>query len=384
MKLTRFDYSEFAKEDREWRMIDCTFDDVNLLVGKNATGKTRTLNVIRGLADLLSRVPELEWGEGHHAVDFEYDGKIISYVLEYHNFVVERERLIVDSQKRLTRGSDGEGKILAAELDREIRFQIPVNQVAAFAKRDSLQHPFLENLYQWGKGLLRYDFGTPLGKDHYYVLSSTQEEEDKRTDLDLRQTQRVVEIFLRGREECSDTFIQSITEDMRSIGYEIGDIGVESVPGILLKPNLPVTPLGIYVKETDRQGKTFQPSMSQGMFRALSILIQINYSLLTDEPSCILVDDIGEGLDFGRSSSLVRIMIEKVQGSSSQLIMATNDRFIMNNVPLEYWIILERQGGKCIHRNYRNSRQMFDEFELTGLSNFDLFSSDYYLQGRNE
>jgi energy-coupling factor transporter ATP-binding protein EcfA2 len=381
MKLIKFNYSQFAGKPQEWSMVGCTFDDVNLIVGKNATGKTMTLNVIRSLAVLLSEMNELKFGEGDYAVDFEHNGKIISYALEHHDYAVTMERLLVDSKERLTRGSDGEGMIYAAEFERPIRFQIPVNQVAAFAKRDSIQHPFLEYLYEWGKGLLRYDFGTPLGKDHI-IFQSVPEKDNKRADLNLRQTQDVVKIFLRGKDEYTGTFTQAIVEDMKSIGYELEDVGVESLPDTLFESNISVIPIAIYVKEADMQSKTFQLAMSQGMFRALSILIQINYSLLSGEPSCILVDDIGEGLDFSRSSSLVRLMVEKIQGSATQLIMATNDRFIMNNVPLEYWIILERRGGECIQRNYRNSKQMFDEFELTGLSNFDLFSSNYYLQGQ--
>lgn len=119
--------------------------------------------------------------------------------------------------------------------------------------------------------------------------------------------------------------------------------------------------------------------MSQGMFRALSVLIQINYGLLANLSVCVLIDDIGEGLDFERSSSLVKVLIEKARKSSIQLIMTTNDRFIMNGVPLEYWILLERRGSKCINYNVRNSKKMFDSFESTGLNNFDLFSSGYYL-----
>ena len=124
--------------------------------------------------------------------------------------------------------------------------------------------------------------------------------------------------------------------------------------------------------------------MSQGMFRAFSVIIQINYSLFTKQPSCILIDDIGEGLDFARSSALLNLIIEKVKGTATQLIMTTNDRFIMNSVPLEYWIILERRGGQTIHHNYRNSKEMFEDFELTGLSNFDLFSSNYYLRNGDD
>jgi hypothetical protein len=52
----------------------------------------------------------------------------------------------------------------------------------------------------------------------------------------------------------------------------------------------------------------------------------------------------------------------------------------MNAVPLEYWIILIRNGGRVASLNYKDSKAMFDEFQNTGLSNFDLFSSGYYKQ----
>ncbi|MCA9938737.1 MAG: ATP-binding protein [Anaerolineales bacterium] len=379
MKLVKLSYTEFVGEPQEWKLADCTFGNINLIVGKNATGKTRTLNVIRALADLLAEASELRWREGSYVVDFESENKTISYILEYHEYAVTREELRVNSVMRLKRGRDGAGEIYAAEIGKAIRFRIPVNQVAAFAKRDSIQHPFLEDLYEWGKGLIRYDFGTPLGKDHFAILVK-QEEEEEQARMDLRQTQKAVEIFLRGMREYPNGFTKAIIEDLAIIGYQIEDIGVDDVPEMRVRPSIMAPPLGIYVKETDRQGRTFQPSISQGMFRALSVIVQVNYSLLASEPSCILIDDIGEGLDFSRSSALITLLVNRIRNSSTQLIMATNDRFVMNNVPLEYWIIMERQRSECILYNYRNSKRMFDEFELTGLNNFDLFSSNYYLR----
>ena len=91
-----------------------------------------------------------------------------------------------------------------------------------------------------------------------------------------------------------------------------------------------------------------------------------------------MIDDIGEGLDFERSSSLIRLLIKKASSSKFQLIMTTNDRFVMNNMPIKYWTILDRVGSECLVYNYRNSRKLFNEFELTGLNNFDLFSSNLF------
>jgi AAA15 family ATPase/GTPase len=113
------------------------------------------------------------------------------------------------------------------------------------------------------------------------------------------------------------------------------------------------------------------------MFRALSILICVDYAVLASRPSCILIDDIGEGLDFDRSCSLIRVLVDRAKSSEIQLVMTTNDRFVMNTVPLENWSVIQRRGGDCNVRNYRNAQKEFDEFKFTGLNNFDFLALDY-------
>ena len=116
------------------------------------------------------------------------------------------------------------------------------------------------------------------------------------------------------------------------------------------------------------------------MFRALSLLIQINYSLLASKPSCIVIDDIGEGLDYQRYSSIIKILIEKAETGLVQLIMTTNDEFIMNGVPIEYWSVIERTPGSAKLHNISNSRDKIEEFKFIGLNNFDLFTSEFLLE----
>ena len=104
------------------------------------------------------------------------------------------------------------------------------------------------------------------------------------------------------------------------------------------------------------------------------------YSILNNIQSCFLIDDIGEGLDYERASNLIKLVIEKAKSNNIQIIMSTNDRFVMNNVPLEYWAIINREGAKVKIFNRNNSNEMFEDFKYTGLNNFDLFSSDFYLK----
>jgi len=117
--------------------------------------------------------------------------------------------------------------------------------------------------------------------------------------------------------------------------------------------------------------------MSQGMFRALSIIIQVNYSQMAHRANCILIDDIGDGLDFERSTRLIDILRTKARQSSFQLIMTTNDQFVMNHVPLDEWSVLERDGCHVHVRNHENARQAFEHFRFVGMSNFAFFEMDF-------
>src|SRR5439155_13458213 len=111
---------------------------------------------------------------------------------------------------------------------------------------------------------------------------------------------------------------------------------------------------------------TDQVSMSQGMFRAFSVITQLNYCVMSGTSACILVDDIGEGLDYDRSCQLIDLLREKCYQSSVQLIMSTNDRFVMNKVPLEEWCYLIRRGNRVRVLNYKNCREAFERFKVTG------------------
>jgi predicted ATPase len=60
MILKTIGYSEFEDMPNIWSLKKVSLEKVNLLVGKNATGKTRTITMMSGLANILSGVqPQL-------------------------------------------------------------------------------------------------------------------------------------------------------------------------------------------------------------------------------------------------------------------------------------------------------------------------------------
>jgi energy-coupling factor transporter ATP-binding protein EcfA2 len=377
MILKSIQFSQFADTLEAWHLEQFALGQVNLIVGKNAVGKTRALNIIGNLGNLVSGDQKLIYESGDYQAIFNKDGSVIEYVLGFENTKIFKEKLILDGQILLNRGDKGEGEIFAAELNQRMKFQTPDDELACVARRDSIQHPFFEDLYQWGKSLRHYYFGTQLGKDHLAIVLKGEKEEI----LNLKQTNLVVGFFKKGVTKYGEVFINSILKEMDLIGYKLDEIGLCPIPHLMPRSPQETHPQGIYVKESDLKGRTYQTDISQGMFRALSLLIQLNFSQLESIPSCILIDDIGEGLDYERSTALINLLIEKSKKSSVQTIMATNDRFVMNNVPLEYWSVFQRIGQTCKVFNYENSKKIFDDFAFTGLGNFDFLRTEFYLKG---
>lgn len=381
MYLKAIKFSRFSGQAREWSIEGkpennvynqwVTFENINLIVGKNATGKSKTINALRQLADILAdnyKLSELTNNTSTYELLFDNNGIEIAYFLDFQDGKIKQEILTVDSKEVLKR-NDKQGTMFYQKADTMLDFQME-NDKLAVSRVDSIQQPFFEPLHNWGKTLNHYRFGGELGKN-YFLREINQ---NKDIEIDLKDTNQVVGIFVQGKQEFGDIFTTKIFEDMKKINYNIDKISIGSLN------TFPETLFGLGVQEQDIDVMTNQTEMSQGMFRALSLLIQLNYSLLIKTPNCILIDDIGEGLDYERSKSLIDLIIEKVENSSVQIIMTTNDRFVMNKIPLEYWSVIHRVPKKSLFYNYRNSKEVFDEFKYTGLSNFDFLSSEFYFE----
>ena len=301
--------------------------------------------------------------------------------------LVIKEKLIIGSKSNeplLDRDESGEGNIFTQEVARNIRFQTDPTELAVVKRRDSIQHPFLEDLYQWSSSLRFYEFGTELGKNFMWAPPFPRNRELSKNEIKVKDARSVVGIFVLGKQEIGERFIEAIISDMTKIGYQLSKVGIK-VPSFInsdisAADSSEDLPHSLYIQEADLNSVTEQAEISQGMFRALSLFIQINYSLLASKPSCIVIDDIGEGLDYQRSSSLIKIIIEKAETGLVQLIMTTNDEFIMNGVPIEYWSVIERTPGSAKLHNIYNSREKIEEFKFIGINNFDLFTSEFLLQ----
>lgn len=381
MILKSFKYTEYENDPKEWVLNKFNLNKVNLIVGKNSGGKSRTLNVLGGLAKLMTD-SKISYNSGHYVAEFESGDEKISYEIRIKNKAITREILKFNNDIYVDRSMHGKGTIVNEGIkessieNKMLEFKIPADEIAV-TRRDSIQYPYLEKLYNWGNALIHFRFNTELGKTTLAIIDSTL----KPTNHNLKETDKVIGLFRSGEKEFGDKFKKNIIRDFNQIGYDISDVRTDKLVSITIETELTDKVVGLVVKEKDRDGVTDQNSMSMGMYRALVIIIHFNYYALKKLQATILIDDIGEGLDYERSTSLIKLLTQKALDSNIQLVMSSNDRFVMNNTPLEYWQIIVREGAKVKILNRENTKKNFSDFEFTGLSNFEFFTSDFYKQG---
>jgi AAA15 family ATPase/GTPase len=132
----------------------------------------------------------------------------------------------------------------------------------------------------------------------------------------------------------------------------------------------------LYLQEKGVQKTYSFIDASSGLKKAL-FLIVILY--LLDKGSCVLIDNLGDGLDYKRSIEIVRILNDKAK--EMQLIVCTNNESLLNYTDIRNWNVLHREGEHVKAFNYRNSKERILQFADSGLSNYEFFKEEYYFKG---
>lgn len=375
MSLVKLSYSEFGNEPKYWEISDATFSNINLIVGKNSSGKSRLMSVINSFARLLSGHQQMPFEACKFSVLLNLNNREFLYEIEFKSGAVFSEFLSINGDEKLTRGEDGSGKIRYEKQDDTLEFKLPSDVVAAVNRRDEIQHPFLIELHQWASSVILYLFGSDFGRSQLMGISDTQLLLNNSVLPAFDDPSNVVKVYTMSLTKFGEDFDKAIISDMNKLGYKITDVGTENLQAMM---NFPVAAITMFTVESDLGFKNPQTQLSQGMWRALALVTHLNSCAFSKNKQLILIDDIGEGLDYERSVAIIDLLISKAETNDLQVMMTSNDRFVMNEVPLEYWSVLKRKGGVVKMFNSRNSQKQFDKFKFIGLSNFDFFASDFF------
>jgi len=365
--ISTIDYSQNIGKADEWHLKDVSLGKLNLIVGRNAVGKTRTINIINALARMISsKIPRLL--DGHWNVVFEDNGNPLRYILRIENAKVVEEKLSQNGKVLLERNGDQGQYYVEAKEPR--KFHPPENKLTNQVRRDKIELPYLEKLMGWAEGYHSFSFSN-VRPD--VVLAGAPTPIGHAGPDMTAENLALAPYWLR--EVQNDMKKKSqIIKDLAFMGYKVKDVSASAVP-------IPGLPQGIPLIRVNESGIDFpieHVALSQGMYRVIASVIAINSLMQEATGGTVVIDDIGEGLDFERSFKLTKIIFRRAKKTRIQLIVTSNDRFLMNAVDIQYWNVFERKGKTVRAFNYKNSKKAFDEFVLTGLNNFDFFADRLY------
>ena len=343
MKLVSFEYSDY-----NWVLEKVTFGDLNLIVGRNAVGKSKTLNAIvlfvRFLNGDVNAATPSHWCKVEFVTD---DNTILSYGYEYKDNVITDETLYKGNDKIISRNKE-HTFIGITEVNP------PVNKLCVQSQRDTKNFPEFESIMQWAEKLKGFSF-SELSSTKSYEIPSLFNEKIDFSDM----YEKIDKI-----EEKKNFVINK----MKELDYEIDSINPFNISD---KINI------VIIKEHGVNTPLFSSLLSNGMLRVLYIFAYMAYLSTEQGARTLLVDDLGEGLDFSRSSKLSKIIFDYCEEHDIQLIVTSNDNFLMNSVNLDYWVILQRDGVHTTEISKKTHPDMFHKFKKMGLNNFDMLSTDF-------
>lgn len=352
MKLTVFKFSEPG-----WHLDFSQFSDQILLVGQNAAGKSKTIASLSKVAALISQKGTFSPSISIDVLlGFEDKADFLSYYFRCENGIIKKEELIFAAQYDFDNGV----KIIRRDesvctLNGE-QVNPPQDRLVVNVRRDTQIYPELEMLQTWADNVIGFSF------------NETDMYGDGKTGSWFNGYNHPLTAIIADMDDLVDAKTEFLSQ-MKQIGYEISEIKALDF-GSEKK---------VYVKEVGVKKPIFDITMSKGMFRALYVVAYLLYFKRNKvgQPAMLLIDDLCEGLDYDRSTRLGKLCFSMCEQLGIQLMASSNDSFLMDVVDLKYWNILRRNSGTVEVINQNSHPEIFDRFEMTGLSNFDLFSSDF-------
>ena len=343
----------------EWELNNLVLTDVNLIVAKNATGKSRTLLALNLLVQTITQKTDLDRAVVWELEFIGTENTLINYTFSIIKsgikYVVDNEQLQVDSKTVLNRNMSL-GSLEDITTKQSVVVSPPPNKLILHSNRDTKKYPYLEWLVMWADNSYGLRFGNIMPYSNFNLQYSNL----------LNQIEDTPSLFKSLNKKEQRTVIDLIN----TTGYNISEIIITGNESLVLN-----------IKEVGIDNTIPQRMIAQGLYRNLSLIIKLVYLLSKNKPEMIIIDDLCEGLDYERAKKLGGLIFDKCLKENVQLVATSNDSFLMDVVDIKYWNILIRVGKVVNTLNYSKNKKLFDEFKFTGLSNFDFFSSDFIKHG---
>lgn len=356
MFLARFKY-----ESSQWSLNLSGLQSQNLLVGRNAVGKSKAIKAVAEVAEIILQTAKPELRSLSVDLVLQEGADVLSYSFALVEGIVSKEEFRTkengESIHIITRSGN------TARISEET-VNAPSDKLVIHVRRDTVKYPIIEKLISWAQGVLAFsfnevDFGT-----------------DNATYAWIKGAQLPLYGIIDTIASADNMWEEKIIKRMCQVGYPIKSlkrIAPEEFPELKV----------VLVQEEQVGQALYSQTISKGMYRTLYTVSLLEYMVCSNKPQMLLIDDLCEGLDYDRSVSVGKMVFDFCQDAGIQLIASSNDSFLMDVIELDKWHILSREGSNVAVINKSSNPELFDDFEFTGLNNFHLLSSDFIKRHKN-
>jgi hypothetical protein len=351
--------TEFSFRGDSWELKNLEFGEASLIVGKNATGKSRTLKQLTNFFRMIRQAPQL-LPEGEFSARFskneqeEYTYSIVISGDNPHTLSITEE-FKINNEVVLNRRPVGDARILNRITNSFETISPPSNKLSIHVNRDTKKYPFFEDIAIWAEHAFNFKFGSILPGLANINL-----------EIDFWVLNSITSLY----SELNDEAKERVLLDLMEIGYFLEQVNTKEGSHFDI----------LQIKERGIDALILEEDISQGMLRSIYVIIFLSYMTSVDLANTILIDDLCEGLDYERATKLGKLVFQRCKEHGIQLIATSNDMFLMDVVDIKYWNVLQRKNNLITSLNAKNNAALFENFKYTGLSNFDFFASDYIPQ----
>lgn len=351
-------YIKEFEEKSNWVLDGLALTQFSMITGLNSVGKTRTCNVIKNTFKKIAmslKPPQL----GTTDLVFKTtDGKTYKLLLsvkqdESFNQVIKEEKLY-EIDKDNSQMLFDRKEIFDCNLNKPFEYSPPDDSLTFHARRDKVSYPYIENIIN---DSTKFYFLQSESTGIYSAIAKNRFP----NEIDPGKTPSIF------HELVTEEKKKIILDEINSLEFPIEDIIVRTV-----SVNGQEIPLLLFKEKG--VGTYDIANASSGMKTVIFLITCLN---LVEDGACVLIDNLGDGLDHKRSMEIVPVLEEKAL--NKQIIVSTNNEILLNQTDIRNWNILHREGHNVKAYNYLNNRERLTKFADSGLSNYEYFMDQHYL-----
>ena len=174
MKLRQLSYikKSLTPNNNEWSVDELSLMDINLVVGKNAIGKSRVVKLIHKAASIINGIAiddsfngatsVTEWQlhfetANGSSLKFDFTSSLDMFTSEK---IYLDEQLVLDRTREQTQifSYSSKKSKKSKKSNKFISIAPPIDRLTLHVRRDQLEFPFFEDIVKWAKQLRLFDF----------------------------------------------------------------------------------------------------------------------------------------------------------------------------------------------------------------------------------